>query len=92
VIAAKLVDDTIQIDIDDDGVGLRQSRNLNRQASKRMTNGIGIGLQNIRERLNTLYGAAARLTVIDLDNPGCKATLTIPIHGVKNANSGADRG
>jgi two-component system, LytTR family, sensor kinase len=90
VIGVRLFEGTIQIDIDDDGVGLRQGSGVDRQMSARTMNGTGIGLQNIRERLNTLYGEGASLTVIDLDNTGCRATLTIPIHGAKDADFGAD--
>jgi two-component system, LytTR family, sensor kinase len=92
VIGAKLVEDAIQVDIEDDGVGMRRNNGIDRQRSARTLNGTGIGLQNIRERLNTLYGAAASLTVIDLDNIGCRATLRIPLHGTENANFGADCG
>ena len=63
-----------------------------RQFLARMTNGTGIGLHNIRERLSTLYGTAARLTLTDLESAGCRATLTIPVNGAKDANSGADCG
>jgi len=81
----------IRVDIDDDGVGLRHNAVSERQL-RRMANSTGIGLHNIRERLSTLYGSAAGLTLTDLENAGCRATLTIPVNGAKDANSGADCG
>ena len=90
-VGARCVDDMIRVDIDDDGVGLRHNAVSDRQL-RRMTNSTGIGLHNIRERLSTLYGSAARLTLTDLENAGCRATLTIPVNGAKDANPGADCG
>ena len=83
--------DMIQVDIDDDGVGLRHNAVTDRPF-RRMANSTGIGLHNIRERLSTLYGAAASLTLTNLESAGCRATLTIPVNGAKDANPGADCG
>jgi two-component system LytT family sensor kinase len=91
-VGARCVDDMIRVDIDDDGVGLRQSAASDRQLLARMTNSTGIGLHNIRERLSTLYGAAAQLTLTDPESAGCRATLTIPVNGAKDANPVADCG
>jgi two-component system LytT family sensor kinase len=92
LVGAQLQHDTVQIRIEDDGLGLRPDNGFDRRTRARMTNGTGIGLQNVRERLSTLYGEAAALTLTDLENFGCRATLTIPIHGVTDANSSAARG
>jgi LytS/YehU family sensor histidine kinase len=43
------------------------------------TSGTGIGLANIRERLNTLYGGRARLDLEANQPSGVKAILIIPI-------------
>jgi two-component system LytT family sensor kinase len=91
-VQARCVDGMIQVDIEDDGVGLRHNTGADRQLPARMTNGTGIGLRNIRERLSTLYGAAAKLTLTDLESAGCRATLTIPMNGAKDADSGFDCG
>ena len=91
-VGAGCVDDVIQVRIEDDGVGLRHNTGSDRPLLARMTNDTGIGLRNIRERLGSLYGAAAGLTLTDLESAGCRATLTIPVNGAKDANSGADCG
>lgn len=91
-VGARCVDDMIQVNIEDDGVGLRNNTGPGRQLLARTTNGTGIGLRNIRERLSTLYGAAAGLILTDLEGGGCRATLTIPVNGAKDANSWADCG
>ncbi|QEE30100.1 hypothetical protein FTW19_20210 [Terriglobus albidus] len=92
LVGAQLHDDTIQIRIEDDGHGLRTDNDLDRRLRAHMTNGTGIGLQNVRERLSTLYGTAAALTLTDLESAGCRATMTIPLYGAKNANSSVARG
>ncbi|MGO4210779.1 sensor histidine kinase [Terriglobus sp. 2YAB30_2] len=92
LVGAQLHDNTIQIRIEDDGLGFRTDNDLDRRMRPHMTNGTGIGLQNVRERLSTLYGTAAALTLSDLASTGCRATLTIPIHGAKDANSSIARG
>jgi signal transduction histidine kinase len=40
--------------------------------------GAGIGLSNLRERLDRLYGSAASLTLADAPGGGAVATLTLP--------------
>jgi hypothetical protein len=40
--------------------------------------GTGIGLANLRERLERLYGSAASLTLADASGGGALATLTLP--------------
>jgi two-component system, LytTR family, sensor kinase len=44
------------------------------------TSGRGIGLSNIRARLSHLYGAAARLELLDRPDGGLMARLVIPFH------------
>lgn len=87
LVGAQRHHDTVQIRIEDDGLGLRPDNDFDRRLRARMTNGTGIGLQNIRERLSTLYGTAAALTLTGLESAGCRATLTIPIYGAKDADS-----
>ena len=40
----------------------------------------GVGLSNVRERLRTLYGDAARLDVVSRDAGGVTATIRLPYH------------
>jgi two-component system LytT family sensor kinase len=89
-VGARCVDDMIEVDIEDDGVGLRHKTGSDRQFAAQRTNGTGIGLRNIRERLSALYGETAKLILTDLEGAGCRATLTIPVNGAKDAYSCAD--
>ena len=42
--------------------------------------GSGVGLANTRDRLQALYGDAARLTLEPAPSGGCVATSTLPLH------------
>jgi signal transduction histidine kinase len=41
--------------------------------------GHGIGLRNLRERLERLYGEAALLQIVDVTGGGCLVTLALPL-------------
>jgi hypothetical protein len=77
--------DFVQIDIEDDGIGLRSKEGAS-PMKNRMTNGTGIGLQNIRERLSTLYGTMARIDLADQQSAGVRATIVLPVNGGRDAN------
>ncbi len=57
----------IRVSVIDDGGGLSEHM------------GIGIGLGNIRERLATLYGGAARLDLIENAPHGVSASIELPV-------------
>ncbi len=62
--------DTLALTVTDDGPGLTASPDIE-----------GHGIENTRERLRTLYGATASLTVVGrAPGPGVIATLVVPYH------------
>ncbi|MFM2588037.1 sensor histidine kinase [Vibrio sp. TBV020] len=63
-------DQLICIEVSDSGVGLTQS-------SK--STGHGIGLQNIRERIKTLYGESAGVTIKQSSLGGVQSSICIPL-------------
>lgn len=67
-IAAGLVDGHLLLRVVDDGVGFTQN-----------TRGNGIGLRNIRERLQALYGSRAALDLIERPEGGIIAELRLPL-------------
>jgi sensor histidine kinase YesM len=66
VVVAQQGDD-LTITVRDDGVGLSTS-----------SGGHQVGLRNIRERLRSLYGAGASLTLEDVQPHGFMARLHLP--------------
>jgi two-component system LytT family sensor kinase len=87
LVSARNMSNTIFVDIEDNGVGLSKSRNIDRRLLAELPPNTGIGLQNVRERLHTLYGSDARLCLQDLEQGGCRARLEIPVYEVHDADS-----
>jgi two-component system LytT family sensor kinase len=65
---SRLADSGLVIEVEDDGVGMAATQVEQSTA----TRGAGIGMANISERLQVLYGDAARMTI---DSHGGKGTL-----------------
>jgi two-component system LytT family sensor kinase len=87
LLRAKRLHESILIDVEDDGVGLNHKSNQVRLPLSGNIFNTGVGLQNIRDRLHTLYGADAKLFLTDLESGGCQASLVIPTIGADNADS-----
>ena len=67
-VAAEIVHGKLQMTVSDTGLGF----------GKAATAGTGVGLANIRERLQMLYGARASLTVAENQPSGTVVTVTVP--------------
>lgn len=63
--------DALRVTVEDDGRGLPDE-------SPAPASGGGVGLANIRERLEALHGADARLDLAPREGGGCVATLRLP--------------
>ena len=72
---SRLQGNRVMIEVADDGVGIvaRPATALNRA-------GAGIGMKNVRERLEVLYGAQARFTVVSNPGRGTLVSIEIPLH------------
>ncbi len=68
IVRARRRDGVLLLEVSDDGLGIQGTR---------PRGSTGIGLANLRERLETLYGSQARLTLEDA-HPGTRATLLLP--------------
>jgi signal transduction histidine kinase len=69
IVSARRESDCLVLTVADDGVGLRGVRS---------EGSTGIGLANLRERLEALYGGRATLTIRDR-SPGTVVTITVPV-------------
>jgi two-component system LytT family sensor kinase len=64
------------VEVEDDGVGIAPGR----AHSSGVLQGTGIGMKNVRERLEVLYGDAALFDVTSRPGRGTKVTLAFPAH------------
>jgi two-component system LytT family sensor kinase len=70
---SQLNGDRVRIEVADDGVGIG-----NRPASALRRSGAGIGMKNVRERLDVLYGNQAQFNVVSNPGRGTLVSIEIP--------------
>ena len=100
VMRSRLHKERVVIEIEDDGVGM-----LPQEISSAMQNdrgaqngdgsegmelaGAGIGMQNVAERLNVLYGTNAKMQISSKRDRGTKVTLELPLVQTNSDNPSA---
>jgi two-component system LytT family sensor kinase len=70
---SRLDGDRVRIEVADDGVGIN-----NRPASALRRAGAGIGMKNVQERLDVLYGNQASFSVVSNPGRGTLVSIEIP--------------
>jgi two-component system LytT family sensor kinase len=70
---SRLKGDRILIEVADDGVGMG-----NQPASALRRDGAGIGMKNVQERLDVLYGSQARFEVVSNPGRGTLVSIELP--------------
>jgi two-component system, LytTR family, sensor kinase len=76
-----LSDGRLLLEIEDDGVGMEPDREppLTELARAGTSESNGIGMRNVRERMEVLYGAQAEVEVVSRPGRGTKVTLVMPV-------------
>lgn len=87
LVQAKRHNESVLISIEDDGIGLSSKAASLGRTSTDGRAGAGVGLQNVRERLQTMYGATAGLSLVSISSGGSRATLEIPVGDYVDAGS-----
>ena len=72
---SRLQGDRVMIEVADDGVGI-----VAQPESALKRGGNGIGMKNVRERLEVLYGMDARFTVVSNPGRGTRVSIELPVH------------
>ena len=72
-IRSRLQGDSVVIEVEDDGVGI-----LVKPANSLRHQGAGIGMKNVQERLEVLYGTQARFTVTSRPGRGTLVSIELP--------------
>ncbi|HMF64608.1 MAG TPA: sensor histidine kinase [Edaphobacter sp.] len=67
------------VEVEDDGVGMAPERNDASPVSGLVRPGTGIGMRNVRERMDVLYGKLASVEINSRPGRGTKVTLLMPI-------------
>lgn len=76
-VKAEIVHGKLAVSVADTGLGFGRAA----------TAGTGVGLANIRERLQLLYGSKASLTVAENQPSGTVVTVTVPYRAVEGAHA-----
>ncbi len=69
-------DGRLLVEVEDDGVGMAPGR---RQSGEIIRPGAGIGMRNVVERMQVLYGDAAEVQIESRPGRGTKVALTMPV-------------
>src|SRR5216684_361589 len=72
---SRLADSGLVIEVEDDGVGMAATQVFETTS----TRGTGIGMANISERLEVLYGDAARMTIDSHEGKGTLVRIRLPL-------------
>jgi two-component system LytT family sensor kinase len=70
-----LSDSGLVIEVEDDGVGMAASQLVESTSAR----GAGIGMANISERLQVLYGDTARMTIDSHEGKGTLVRIRLPL-------------
>ncbi|MBS1813813.1 MAG: histidine kinase [Acidobacteria bacterium] len=84
---SRLSGDRLIVEVEDDGVGLAPERDVTMPTSGLVRKGMGIGMRNVRERLEVLYGDAAQMDVSSRPGRGTRITLEMPVMDGVGASS-----
>jgi two-component system LytT family sensor kinase len=72
---SRLADSGLVIEVEDDGVGMAATQGVESTS----TRGAGIGMANISERLQVLYGDAAQMTLDSQEGKGTLVRIRLPL-------------
>ena len=77
-----LSDGRLMVEVEDDGIGMDAEASndfLGEAARVGASDGTGIGMRNVRERMHVLYGDEAEVDVVSRPGRGTKVTLVMPV-------------
>jgi two-component system LytT family sensor kinase len=69
----------LMVEVEDDGVGMSPDRDEASPTSGLVRPGTGIGVRNVRERMQVLYGDLATVEINSRPGRGTKVTLLMPV-------------
>ena len=88
---SRLVGSRLVLEVEDDGVGMSPERNQPTAGSPLVRPGTGIGMKNVRERMEVLYGAEAEVEMVSRPGRGTMVRLCMPVLEAGAGAWGGDR-
>ncbi len=76
---SRLEGERLVIEVEDDGVGVEPGRSVTEPVSGLVREGSGIGLRNVRERMQVLYGDDAVVEMVSRPGRGTRVRLSMPV-------------
>jgi two-component system LytT family sensor kinase len=80
-VRSRLEGERLVIEVEDDGVGVEPGRSVTEPVSGLVREGSGIGLRNVRERMQVLYGDDAVVEMVSRPGRGTRVRLSMPVMG-----------
>ena len=76
---SRIADGRLLLEIEDDGVGIEPGGPITAPDSGIVREGSGIGMRNVRERIQVLYGDEAHVDIISRPGRGTRVSLRMPL-------------
>ena len=76
---SRVADGQLLLEIEDDGVGIEPGEPTQAPLSGLLREGSGIGMRNVRERIQVLYGDEAHVEVVSRPGRGTRVSLRMPL-------------
>ena len=76
---SRIADGLLLLEIEDDGVGIEPGGPTTAPISGLVREGSGIGMRNVRERIQVLYGDEAHVDIISRPGRGTRVSLRMPL-------------
>jgi len=76
---SRIADGRLLLEIEDDGVGIEPGGPTTAPVSGLVHEGSGIGMRNVRERIQVLYGDEAHVDIISRPGRGTRVSLRMPL-------------
>jgi two-component system LytT family sensor kinase len=76
---SRIADGRLLLEIEDDGVGIEPGGPTTAPVSGLVREGSGIGMRNVRERIQVLYGDEAHVDIVSRPGRGTRVSLRMPL-------------
>jgi len=83
---SRIVDGMLLLEVEDDGVGVAPGGPVTSAVSGLVSEGSGIGMRNVKERMQVLYGDDAQVEMVSRPGRGTRVRLLMPIALAEQGN------